>query len=203
MRPFSAFKSKGALINTFNFPGPYLHASAICKTKYQRFPVVAIAQANQRSDPSRFDPGYRYCNLCNKSFSANNFTSQHLKNKHKPAAPATPVAQQLTQISPNSPNGAATNGVRLTWRPPTGGETRLRICTYRIQIAELVNERTAKLVGEAFSTGSAETVFTMQVATPQSGQSYCVTRFVCTSRRLDSPLLHIVHSVCTYSEFAI
>ena len=49
-------------------------------------------------------PGKRYCSLCERSFSANNFVTQHLRGLHAPPAPSTPTA--MTD---------GTGGVFLEW----------------------------------------------------------------------------------------
>lgn len=55
----------------------------------------------------RAKPGKRYCHICHKCFSANNFQTQHLANLHRPTAPS-----DLTCV----PDGAG--GVHLWWKPP-------------------------------------------------------------------------------------
>ena len=51
-------------------------------------------------------PGKRFCPLCQNSFSANNFKSQHVANLHRPAAPMEVMTRPLA------------GGLELCWVPP-------------------------------------------------------------------------------------
>merc|ERR1740117_1416151 len=57
---------------------------------------VNHSAAKRRSSQGRVIPGKRFCFLCNKCFSANNFHSQHLVNKHRSRAPTPPRAVSMT-----------------------------------------------------------------------------------------------------------
>ena len=82
----------------------------------------SAAKSNNRGSGAmpgvRSTPGERYCHLCNRCFSANNFSSQHLQNRHRAGAPCS-VTPTLIEASPTK--------VMLKWTPPLDGETRLRI----------------------------------------------------------------------------
>ena len=51
-------------------------------------------------------PGKRFCPLCQNSFSANNFKSQHVANLHRPAAPTEVMTRPIA------------GGLELCWVPP-------------------------------------------------------------------------------------
>lgn len=71
----------------------------------------------------RTQPGKRFCHVCRKCISANNFHSQHLANLHRPGAPLGVRA---------TPDGAGR--IRLLWAPPhsDGG---LPLVSYRISVS--------------------------------------------------------------------
>jgi len=74
----------------------------------------------------RAKPGKRYCHICHKCFSANNFQTQHLANLHRPGAP-----REITCV----PDGVG--GVHLWWKappPPESGEPELTAFQLRFSI---------------------------------------------------------------------
>mmetsp|Transcript_8056 Transcript_8056/g.25123 ORF Transcript_8056/g.25123 Transcript_8056/m.25123 type:complete len:598 (-) Transcript_8056:676-2469(-) len=74
----------------------------------------------------RAKPGKRYCHICHKCFSANNFQTQHLANLHRPGAP-----KDVTCV----PDGMG--GVHLWWKaptPPPSGEPELTAYQLRFSI---------------------------------------------------------------------
>lgn len=75
----------------------------------------------------RSKPGKRFCHICNKCFSANNFHSQHLSNLHRPGRP-TDLALDPADDAGN---------VRLSWREPfpgLGGEPE--VTGYRLRLSD-------------------------------------------------------------------
>ena len=75
----------------------------------------------------RAQPGKRYCHLCDKCFSANNFQTQHLSNCHRPSEPS----EVSCVLEP-------TGGIRIWWKepdnPPPGGEPEITSYQLRFSI---------------------------------------------------------------------
>jgi len=83
--------------------------------------VFHSAAKSKLEGGGRMQPGKRYCHLCNKCISANNFHSQHLNHIHRPGPPlgllAAPDERGLVQLQwlpPASQGGLAITGYRLS-----------------------------------------------------------------------------------------
>lgn len=73
----------------------------------------------------RAKPGKRYCHLCKKCFSANNFQSQHLANLHRPGRPSGLVTVR---------DGSA--AVHLLWRsPPDASACGPAVTGFRVRVS--------------------------------------------------------------------
>jgi len=73
----------------------------------------------------RAKPGKRYCHLCKKCFSANNFQSQHLANLHRPARPSGLVTVR-----------DGVDSVHLLWRPSADASSPSPTTTgYRVRVS--------------------------------------------------------------------
>ncbi len=74
----------------------------------------------------RSQPGKRYCHLCDKCFSANNFQTQHLANCHRPTAPSGVACV----VEP-------TGGVKIVWVPPDtpGARGEPEISAYQLRFS--------------------------------------------------------------------
>eukprot|EP00967_Tisochrysis_lutea_P001099 scaffold1406_cov27-Tisochrysis_lutea.AAC.1 len=85
--------------------------------------VYHSAAKSTAGEGGRMQPGKRYCHLCRKCISANNFQSQHLAHLHRPSQPL-----QLNAIPANE------DMVKLQWTPPSrdGG---LALTGYRLSIS--------------------------------------------------------------------
>lgn len=101
----------------------------------------------------RSRPGKRYCHLCAKCFSANNFQSQHLANLHRPGRPTALVTV---------PDEAG--GVHLLWRPPVDPTGQgPGITGYRVRVS--VNDGISWQVGiNDTGTSEARAIITNLVA---------------------------------------
>ena len=106
---------------------------------------------------SKDKPGQRYCPLCRKCFSANNFVSQHLKNLHTPPNPGAPLCA-----------ADANGGAVLTWQVPTCPQGA-RPIGYAVQFSL---DHGATWTTAVENTGSPEPRARIEPASLIGGRSY-------------------------------
>jgi len=105
-------------------------------------------------------PGKRYCPLCEHSFSANNFVSQHVRNLHTPPAPTAPTV---------TPDGEG--GVTLDWSIE-GWAVAAEPCSFAVQFSTDSGENWTTGVEDTLTNEprahiaslSAEQTYTFRVA---------------------------------------
>jgi hypothetical protein len=85
--------------------------------------VFHSAAKSTSAQGGRMQPGKRYCHLCKKCISANNFHSQHLAHLHRPGRPLG-----LLALPDHRGN------VELQWMPPTS-DGGLRLTGYRLSVS--------------------------------------------------------------------
>lgn len=103
----------------------------------------------------RSKPGKRFCSLCSKCFSANNFQSQHLSNLHRPSQPFHLRATRDKDV------------VHLAWDPPSQG---VDISGYRVNFS-LDSGRTWRTAIDDTLTPRPEAV----ISNLSDGVGYCFT----------------------------